>query len=137
MESNPDHYDVLGVTATVDLRELRAAYLARMRVHHPDARPGDPGDHARAINHAYEVLRDPARRAAYDRARRARRPGPPSAPIAARPRLNPNAPRGARLVTDAAYSDEYRHNYQRVSVGLLRIGAAIFAVGFVVLLFTG
>jgi curved DNA-binding protein CbpA len=117
VESKPDHYDVLGVTETVDLRELRAAYLARMRVHHPDARPGDPGDHARAINHAYEVLRDPARRAAYDRARRARRPGPPSAPI--------------------AYSDEYRHNYQRVSVGLLRIGAAIFAVGFVVLLFTG
>ncbi len=46
---------VLGVSASADLDEVRTAYLARIRVAHPDA-GGDP-DEAAAITSAFELLR--------------------------------------------------------------------------------
>jgi curved DNA-binding protein CbpA len=59
------HYDVLGVPPHATQAELRAAYRAKARDHHPDA----GGDAARmqALNAAWGVLGDPRRRAAYDR----------------------------------------------------------------------
>ena len=149
---NNDHYEVLGVEQDVDARTIRAAYLARMRVHHPDLRPGDAGERARQLNQAYEVLRDPVRRAAYDRLRRARQAS------SRRPSYDPHArvfdlsgetrpdtagaangrrpvgPRGARHVADAAYSEENQRYYQSVTAALLRIGAVTFAVGVVLIL---
>lgn len=141
-----DHYALLGVEEHADSRTLRAAYLARMRLHHPDRRPGDPGHTARALNEAYEVLRDPERRAAYDRLRRARRggaqrpgqwtaggtPGRVAHRSTSRPR-NPDAPRGARSVDRSAYSQESGQHYRRVSASLLRIGVAVFVLGLVLL----
>jgi DnaJ domain len=62
----PSHYDVLGVPASATHAEVRAAYRAAARDHHPDA-GGDPG-RMRALNVAWAVLGDPVRRAAYDRA---------------------------------------------------------------------
>jgi hypothetical protein len=59
------HYDVLGVSPSASADEVRAAYRAAARDHHPDA-GGDPG-HMRRLNAAWQVLGDPARRAAYDR----------------------------------------------------------------------
>lgn len=147
-----DHYAVLGVEEHVDRRTLRAAYLARMRLHHPDRRPGDPGHTARALNEAYAVLRDPERRAAYDRLRRARRGGgaqlsSPDAPTtaaastaartaahrSARSPRNPDAPRGTRTVDRAAYSEQSGQHYRRVSASLLRVGGAVFVLGLVLL----
>jgi molecular chaperone DnaJ len=46
--------------------EIRAAYRARARVHHPDRSGADP-DVMAALNEAYRVLGDPGRRALYDR----------------------------------------------------------------------
>lgn len=46
--------------------QIRAAYRALARVHHPDARGGDPSQQMAAINEAWRVLSDPARRAMYD-----------------------------------------------------------------------
>ena len=50
--------------------EIALAWRRRARDEHPDARPGDadaPG-RFRALAEAWQVLGDPARRAAYDRA---------------------------------------------------------------------
>jgi DnaJ domain len=78
------HYDVLGVAVTASADEVRAAYRQAARDHHPDA-GGDPR-RMRDLNAAWHVLRDPVRRAAYDRqlARPAAAGPPPrSAPPAA------------------------------------------------------
>jgi hypothetical protein len=62
----PSHYEVLGVSASATQAEVRAAYRAAARNHHPDA--GGDASRMRALNVAWAVLGDPVRRAAYDRA---------------------------------------------------------------------
>lgn len=64
---HPDYYRLLGVPSTATQPEIRSAYLALARRHHPDVNraPGS-ADYFRSINAAYEVLGDPGRRAAYD-----------------------------------------------------------------------
>ncbi len=62
------HYEVLGVHPTASPAEVRRAYLALARRHHPDA-GGDAGT-MRAVNEAWAILGDPARRAEYDRGSR-------------------------------------------------------------------
>jgi curved DNA-binding protein CbpA len=72
-----DPYAVLGVRPGATAEELRRAYLALARRHHPDAH-ADGGAAARAaaerrmqeVNAAWTVLGDPARRAAYDEGER-------------------------------------------------------------------
>lgn len=74
-----DLYAVLGLSKDADKGAIRAAFRARMRQTHPDGRP--PEDAAAAheemvlLNLAYETLRDPGKRAAYDLDRRAARNG--------------------------------------------------------------
>ena len=63
------HYETLGVRPDASGNEIRAAYRALARRHHPDRRPADAGAMA-AINEAYRVLGEPARRAVYDAGRR-------------------------------------------------------------------
>jgi curved DNA-binding protein CbpA len=63
------HYDVLGVAPTAPTSELRRAYVALARQHHPD-RDGGDAEAMRAINDAWATLRDPGRRASYDLALR-------------------------------------------------------------------
>jgi hypothetical protein len=59
------HYEVLGVAPSATADQVRAAYRAAARDHHPDA-GGDAG-RMQAVNAAWRVLGDPVRRAAYDR----------------------------------------------------------------------
>jgi hypothetical protein len=61
----PTHYEVLGVPVDATPDEVRAAYRAAARDHHPDA--GGDADRMRALNQAWGVLSDPHRRAVYDR----------------------------------------------------------------------
>jgi DnaJ-class molecular chaperone len=68
-----DLYTVLGLTSQATQAQVRHAYRALVRRHHPDTRePGTPTDTARAdeaLQHviaAYAVLGEPDRRAAYD-----------------------------------------------------------------------
>jgi DnaJ-class molecular chaperone len=67
-----DPYLVLGVSASATQAEIAHAYRHRLRAHHPDTRhttSSHEGDeHLRQALDAYALLRDPARRAAYDRA---------------------------------------------------------------------
>ena len=76
-ERGRDFYAVLGVAADADAREVARGYRRRLREVHPDTRdrPSDGPNLAqadlRALQEAYAVLRDPARRARYDAQRRA------------------------------------------------------------------
>jgi curved DNA-binding protein CbpA len=66
----PDLYQLLGVPRGACREEIALAWRRRARAEHPDARPADaaaPG-RFRALADAYQVLGDPARRAAYDQA---------------------------------------------------------------------
>ena len=60
------HYDVLGVREDAGAEEIRAAYLDLARRLHPD-HAGGSDEAMQAVNAAWQVLRDPVRRQAYDR----------------------------------------------------------------------
>lgn len=86
MTDVPDYYDILGVGRDATGQEISHAYRALMRTHHPDMDGGaaygggapkrdDPveggkpgqGEELLRIMQAFNVLRDPQQRAAYDR----------------------------------------------------------------------
>src|SRR6478752_6088507 len=68
-----DYYDLLGVPRGADHAAIKAAYRKLAKEHHPDRHNGcsDKEAHFKAINEAYDVLKDPEKRAAYDRFGRA------------------------------------------------------------------
>ena len=67
-----DPYSVLGVSPTATQAEITHAYRRHLRDHHPDIRSRESNSEAderlRQVLEAYALLRDPHRRAAYDRA---------------------------------------------------------------------
>ena len=71
--SEPDPYAALGLDHRCTAEQIRAAYRLLARQHHPDVNPGSRHALAQtqALNAAYEILSDPARRAAYDDSRQA------------------------------------------------------------------
>jgi molecular chaperone DnaJ len=63
------YYEVLGVQRTVNDDELKSAFRKLALKWHPDRNRSDASSESRfkEINEAYEILKDPEKRAAYDR----------------------------------------------------------------------
>ena len=63
-----DYYDVLGLGRSASEADIKSAFRNLAKQYHPDRNPGDKTAEARfkEINEAYEVLRDPQKKAAYD-----------------------------------------------------------------------
>jgi len=64
-----DYYQTLGVSRDADGTTIKSAYRKLAMKWHPDRNPGDAEAEARfkAVGEAYECLKDPQKRAAYDR----------------------------------------------------------------------
>ncbi len=72
-----DYYKVLGVEAGAGEAEIKASYRRLARKFHPDvSKEAGAEEKFKAVNEAYEVLRDAKKRAAYDQLRtRGYKPG--------------------------------------------------------------
>jgi curved DNA-binding protein CbpA len=98
MAADIDPYKVLQVDPEAEDEVIQAAYRRLAQKYHPDRAP-DREAAARmvAINAAWEMVGEPARRAAYDRSRATQhRSGPPSTPASAAPPSAPPPPAGHR-----------------------------------------
>jgi len=63
-----DYYEILGVSRTADISEIKKAYRKLAFKYHPDHNKGNKKKEElfKEINNAFEVLSDPAQRRAYD-----------------------------------------------------------------------
>jgi molecular chaperone DnaJ len=67
--SATDYYQTLGVSRDADEAALKSAFRKLAMQYHPDRNPGDntAEQKFKDINEAYDILKDPQKRAAYDR----------------------------------------------------------------------
>ena len=69
-DKHGNYYDLFGVHSKAGLEEIRKAYRARLKEWHPDKNPDrkeEAEEMTKALNMAYYILCDPARRKNYDR----------------------------------------------------------------------
>src|SRR5215831_5634313 len=69
MSTKRCYYETLEVDRSADETKLKAAFRKLAMKWHPDKNPGDTQSEMKfkEVNEAYEVLKDPQKRAAYDR----------------------------------------------------------------------
>jgi curved DNA-binding protein CbpA len=112
-----DPYQVLGVAPDADLAHIRRAYLAHLRVNHPDVRPGDAEaeQRTRELNHAWEQVSARRRTGAAGS-------GTDGAP---QPRQRPST---------VAYSHAHRDLRTAFTTATVRVALLVLAFGLVALL---
>jgi DnaJ-class molecular chaperone len=126
----PDHYATLGVPREATFAEVRAAYRRRSRELHPDRNQSpDANRQMAALNAAYAVLGDGARRAEYDRALPRRHAAP--RPAATPPAEGPGAPQPGHMPDWYEFLD-LRHGTSTAEIldALRRTRAAILGAGY-------
>jgi molecular chaperone DnaJ len=66
--SKRDYYEVLGLARGASDQDIKSAFRRLAKEYHPDRNQGDAASEARfkEVNEAYEVLKDPQKRAAYE-----------------------------------------------------------------------
>ena len=70
MNNAEDYYEILQVHHAAEPEVIEAAYRRLLRMYHPDVnKSAEAHDKTVQLNRAYETLRDPTKRAAYDRQR--------------------------------------------------------------------
>ena len=94
MTSLPDPYKVLQVDSEAEDEVIQAAYRRLAQKYHPDVAGPAGAERMTAINAAWALLRDPARRASLDRERRVASKRP-ARPDPARPAAGPTASSGS------------------------------------------
>jgi curved DNA-binding protein len=63
-----DYYKIVGVSRDATVDDIKRAYRRLARKHHPDvSKDPQAEERFKELGEAYEVLRDPVKRAAYDR----------------------------------------------------------------------
>ena len=63
-----DYYETLGISKGASEADIKKAFRSKAREHHPDKNAGSSKaeEQFKAVNEAYDVLKDPNRKAAYD-----------------------------------------------------------------------
>src|SRR5438445_13704719 len=65
-----DYYDILGVKPDAQDAAIKSAYRKLARKYHPDvSKEAGAEEKFKSVNEAYEALKDPAKRRAYDQLR--------------------------------------------------------------------
>lgn len=63
-----DYYEILAVPRNATQQQIKTAYYAKAKAHHPDANKDSPGTlKFQEVSEAYEILSDEAKRRAYDK----------------------------------------------------------------------
>jgi hypothetical protein len=116
------YYERIGVSPDASRDQIRAAYRRLARRHHPDAHEGDSSQMA-ALNEAWRVLSDPARRAMYDASLR----------TASRPAATSPLPEPAFDDDDFDDDDRPLAGHRRVGIPIpIVLVLALFAMIFVI-----
>ena len=63
-----DYYETLGISKGASEADIKKAFRSKAKEHHPDKNAGSSKaeEEFKAVNEAYDVLKDPNKKAAYD-----------------------------------------------------------------------
>lgn len=130
-----DPYVVLGVAPQASDAEIARAYRRAARGSHPDGGSGS-AERFRAVRDAYDLLRDPERRAVYDRSHPVARPRAADPPAGSVRYAVPGSqhlvlgrPGPSGLMPPQALADEIQDEREDIE-SLLRLALSLLRAGW-------